>query len=74
MKKPVYDFKAAQGFTTDDGRNMKHIADALKTAALYLVNANWDRTNREELIYDMQVAVTDVLDFLSCITVREVEQ
>ena len=62
-----YDFTAAQGFTTAAGFTKNGIADNLKDAALRLVNANWDAKNREELIYNMQYAATDVLDFLKLI-------
>lgn len=71
MSQPRYDFTAAQGFTTEQDQTVGDIADSLKDAALYLVNANWDEKNREELIYNMQVAATDVLNFLRCI--REVK-
>lgn len=67
MKKPTYNFAGAQGFTTVHGATKNDMADALKDAALRLVNASWDTKNRDELIYNMQCATTDVLDFLACI-------
>ena len=68
MSTPIYNFAAAQGFTTKHGATKNNIADALRDAALRIVNATWDEENRGELIYNMQCAATDALDFLDCIS------
>lgn len=72
MTKVTYDFSYAQGFITANEATVSDIAEKLKDAALYLVNAIWDEKNREELIYNMQCAAIDALDFLNRIyEVRE---
>ena len=68
MKKPIYNFDAAQGFTTTYGETKNDIADALRDAALRITNAVWDEKHREELIYNLQCAAIDALDFFDCIT------
>lgn len=73
MKTPIYNFAAAQGFTTKNGATKNDIAEALRDAALRLVNATWDKDNRENLIYTVQCVATDVLDFLDCIKEEVVE-
>lgn len=75
MKKTVYyDFDAAQGFKTSTGGTKNNIVNNLKSAALNLVNAMWDDKNRSDLIYWVQCAATDAIDFLDCIREKEVEQ
>ena len=39
MSKPIYNFAAAQGFTTTHGETKNDIADALRDAALRITNA-----------------------------------
>lgn len=73
MKKPIYNFADAVGFTTRRGLTKNEIADNLRDTALRLVNAAWDKENREELIYNVQCAATDVLDFLDCIREEVIE-
>ena len=74
MNKPTYNFAAAQEFTTKHGATKNEIANSLRDAALRIVNATWDEENRGSLIYDVQCAATDVLDFLDRIIEMEVEQ
>lgn len=70
--KPIYDFRAAQGYVTDQGVTLSDLRYTLRETALELADAAWDANNRADLILSMQSTALEVLRFLDLIDEKKV--